>query len=257
MKIAIIGHGIVGQAMEELLKEHYEIIIHDPVKYKLKGVDILDQQVKINDECELAIICVPTPMAEDGSCNTEIVDVTLKWLRTPLNLIKSTVRPGFTKQHKNTVFSPEYIGESTYYNPYYKTMKDINFIIFGGDKKDTKKCIDIFKPVLGPVVQYFQTDSTSAEIVKYMENCFFATKIMFCNEFFDICEAMGSDYEEVREMWLADKRINRMHTSVFKDNRGFSGKCLPKDLSAIIEQAKKDGYVPKLLKQIKKSNEEL
>jgi len=80
-----------------------------------------------------------------------------------------------------------------------------------------------------------------------MENCFYAVKVMFCNEFFDIARVHGVDYNELREIWLADPRISRDHTFVYPDNRGFSGKCLPKDVSAIIHSCRRHGLEPKLL----------
>jgi len=251
MRIGIIGMGVVGQAMAELLGSHYAITLMDRKDFKIFGRTVKNATKEEINKCDVGIICVPTPQGKDGKCDTGIVEEVLSWLTTDTIIIKSTVYPGFTKEQKvNVVFSPEYIGESTYYNPIYKTMADTDFMIFGGHKFHTQKCVDLFKPVMGPLCHFYQTDSTSAEITKYMENNFFATKIAFCNEYYDICEKYGVNYDEVREMWLADQRINRMHTAVFKDKRGFSGKCLPKDLSAMAEESG-------LLKQVKKCNEEV
>jgi len=63
------------------------------------------------------------------------------------------------------------------------------------------------------------------------------------------------DYNELREIWLADPRISRDHTFVYPDNRGFSGKCLPKDVSAIIASAKARGAKPSLLEAVMAINE--
>lgn len=223
----------------------------------------------INKNCNLAIICVPTPMAKDGSCDTSIVEEVVAWLETPLILIKSTVEPGtvyrLNEQYrelntgdrlKHIVFSPEFIGESTYYNPIMKTMKDEPFIIFGGDPIDTQAMVDIFKPILGPLVKYIQCSAIEAELTKYLENVFFAAKVSICNEFYDACKAFGVEYDKVREIWLNDPRINRMHTSVFKE-RGWSGKCFPKDISAFVKACEKKGFEPKIMKQVIKSNDEL
>lgn len=70
-----------------------------------------------------------------------------------------------------------------------------------------------------------------------MENCFLATKLTFCNEFFDIAKELDVDYNQLREIWLLDTRIGRSHTFVYNDNRGFGGACLPKDLAAMIYQS--------------------
>lgn len=252
--IGIIGMGVVGQAMEELLKEHYDYYLYD--KYKSETPDSTKKYI---NKCDVGIICVPTPMAKDGSCDTSEVEEVLGWLKTPLIIIKSTVPVGFTDDYilspSKIVFSPEYIGESKYFNPIYKTMADTDFMVFGGTSTATRMAVEVFKPVMGPICKYIQCTSMEAEMAKYMENTFFATKIAFCQEFYDICEAYGVDYDTVREVWLNDQRINRMHTAVFENDRGFGGKCLPKDLSAIIESSKKEGYNPELLNQVKKENE--
>ena len=79
-------------------------------------------------------------------------------------------------------------------------------------------------------------DAKTAELAKYMENAFYATKVIFCNQFYDLAEAMDVNYDKLRETWLLDPRISRDHTFVYKDNRGYGGSCLPKDIGAITFQ---------------------
>jgi UDP-glucose 6-dehydrogenase len=87
-----------------------------------------------------------------------------------------------------------------------------------------------------------------------MENCFLALKVTFCNEFFDIAEQFGVDYNELRELWLLDPRIGRSHTFVMPDDRGFGGKCLPKDVSALVQSACAAGYAPQLMLAMLEAN---
>lgn len=87
-----------------------------------------------------------------------------------------------------------------------------------------------------------------------MENSYLAAKVTFCNEFYEIASALDVDYNELRELWLADSRIEKTHTFVYPDERGFGGKCLPKDVSAIFMWMKKSGYEPKFIKAILDSN---
>ena len=181
--------------------------------------------------------------------------------------IKSTIPPGTTdalikKYEKPIAFSPEYIGESTYVTPWWKDigyidpkdMKKHDFFIFGGDRLVTSGVLQFFKMVMGPVTKYIQTDAKTAELTKYMVNSWGATKVMFCNEFARIAETFGVDYDELRELWLLDGRVNRMHTAVFKDKRGFGGKCFPKDINGIVNAVESAGYHPELLKEVIKSN---
>ena len=256
MNIAIVGYGYVGKAMYQYFKNHYNTIFYDPY---IEGSCTKEEVNK----CDLAVVCVFTPTSENGRCDTSIVEEVIDWIDSPLILIKSTVSIGTTKRLKDKTgkricFSPEYIGESTYDTGFFnfnKDMKNHSFYIFGGDKKDTAKLVNIFQVVSGPTKTYKQTDETSAEIAKYMENAFFSTKVIFCHEFNQICNYWGVDYNEVRECWLLDPRIGTSHTCVFKNKDWpFDGKCLPKDLAAIIYSAKEQGYQPNFLEEVKNSN---
>lgn len=257
MKIGIVGiNGYVGKAFAEFFHKKYDITGYDPAQ----AVSLKKEQV---NECDLGVICVPTPMDQMGRCDSSIVEETVAWLETPLIIIKSTVEPGTTerlrkKYAKRIVFSPEYAGESSYWTPYkfHTEVVETPFFIFGGDKKDCSALVDIYTPIAGPVKTYRITDSTSAEIAKYAENAFYAMKIAFCNEMYDVCERSGTTWNEVRELWLLDPRINPMHTLVFKNKRGFRGKCLPKDVSALVKYAETIGVNLGILKSVLESNNE-
>lgn len=208
---------------------------------------------------DVAFICVPTPSSHRGKCDISNVDKVVEMVNANLIIIRSTVKPGTTyelafKYRKRLVFMPEYIGESEYKNPIMKTEGDMPFFIFGGDVGPTQQAVDLFQPIFGPLVKYIQCSFSEAELAKYFENTFFAVKVGLVNEFADISKAHGVDWDVVRELWLLDPRINRMHTSVFKNKRGFSGKCLPKDLKAIIHSSKELGYKPEILMKVDKEN---
>lgn len=191
-----------------------------------------------------------------------IVEEVIEWITSPLILIKSTVKIGTTEYLKNKTkkricFSPEYIGESTYDTGFNfdTNVKNHPFFTFGGDHKDTAELVNIFQIISGPSKIYKQTNATVAEIAKYMENAFFSTKIIFCYEFDQICKSHNVDYNEVRECWLLDPRIGPMHTCVFMDNtEPFGGKCLPKDLKAVINSSNESGYKPEFLEEVLNSN---
>ena len=258
-KVGIVGYGYVGKAMYNFFKDNYDVVFYDP------NVTGSCNREEIND-CGLALVCVPTPPDANGYCDTSIVEECVSWITSDLIIIKSTVEVGTTDYLKRTynnmgrriVFSPEYCGESSYWSPYkfHTDVKETPFFIFGGDEEDTSLAIDWYIPVTGPTKVYHQTKARVAEMAKYMENCFYATKIAFCKEMYSICEAEEIEWSAAREAWLLDPRINPMHTAVFKDKRGFSGKCLPKDVSALISMAENKGISPHLLKGVEKSNEE-
>ena len=260
-KIGIVGFGYVGQRLKRFFEygNHYEVKIYDPTDSRSDTKEDINQS-------KLAVICVPTPMSEkDKSCDISIVEDVISWIETPLILIKSTIPPGTTdklkeKTGKKICFSPEYIGEGKYFVSEWKYPNPTNpishtFQIIGGDKKDADEIVGVLCERLGPEKFYYIIDAVEAEIVKYMENAWGATKVSFCQEFYDLCQVFGVSYNKVREGFLLDSRVERMHTAVFPDRRKWSGKCWPKDISAIIKKAEEMGYSMNLLKQVVKSNQ--
>ena len=249
MKTGIIGYGYVGQAMGRLFPDAaiYDVATH-PDPHALKG-------------CNFILICVPTPMAPDGSCDVRHVEAAAHAAREfapdALVCIKSAVPPGTTdrlnEEHNTDVFtvSPEYIGEGKNFTPYWDyphpqdpTMHD--FVIVGGPRAG--EVLDVFQTVMATTARYMKCTAVEAELVKRVENAFFATKVTFCNEIAAIAHAYGVDYHVLRELWLLDPRVGRSHTAVFG---GFGGKCLPKDISALISES---GVPTPLLSAVQEAN---
>ncbi len=248
---AIYGRGYVGKEMEQLLSKHYDIVTYDP-QYRSDSPDMLAA-------AEAAIVCVPTPASDDGSVDTSIVESVVRGLPHHCVMIASTVPPGTTERlaletGKDIVFSPEFISESTYKNPYYMSMHDTNFVILGGKKDARKYWRSVLQPIHGPTVTYFECESSEAEFTKYMANIYSALKVTFVNEMYDVAKALRVDWDIAREAWLLDRRVEPMSTMVFSDKRGFSGKCLPKDLLGLISASRTAGYKPRLLETVHNIN---
>ena len=246
MKIAIIGYGHVGQAMHKIFEN---AVIYD-------GPKNIGSQKQVNS-CDAAFICVPTPQNSDGSCDTHIVESVLKWLDTKIIILRSTVYVGFTdtmmkKYGKEIVFQPEYYGE-TVAHPF-ADLNGRNWLSFGGTAQGINLAVDVYKTVMNSNVRIYQADAKSVEMAKYMENAFLALKVTFCNEMYDIANALGADYNQAREVWIADPRIGSSHTFVYKDNRGYGGSCLPKDVASIINQASIAKVDATLMKAVVKKN---
>lgn len=282
-KVAIIGYGYVGKAMHKIfpdallydvgfnMPEHMAIIdYNDPSALKAN-------KMAVNKECALAIICVPTPMqdAAEGEefrgVDTSIVEEVVGWLETRLILIKSTVPPGTTdrlnddlfkrNQHKNQAicFSPEYVGEGKYQITPWQYMSPTDprtheFVIIGGLPSARDRVANYFVNALGPEKTYYLVDAIEAEIIKYMENSWGALKVIFANEFYQLCQKLGASYHRVREGWALDNRVERMHTAVFVDSQGFDGKCYPKDLNGIVVLGDQVGAEMSLIKAALRKN---
>lgn len=252
-KIAIIGRGYVGKSYAKMFD----------------GAILYDRHGKTNraeiNQCDLAIVCVPTAMLDDGSCDTSIVEEVVSWLETPLILIKSTISPGTTARLKKLTgkricHSPEYVGEGGYYVPFWQfphptEPQHHSFMIIGGEAQDREDILQMFYPILGPTKTYFQVTDIESELIKYYENCMIATKVTLANEFYELAKTFGASYSQMREGLVLDERQGRMFTIVYKNRRGFDGKCLPKDLAAITHAARKAGYDPKFLQAVLDNNE--
>lgn len=247
LKVGIVGAGAVGLAMAKLFQE--PALYDEPKRIGSRG-EI--------DRSDVVFISVPTPQSEDGSCDTSIVEDVLGWVNAPLIIIRSTVSVGTTrrlaeKSKKQLVFQPEYGPAETPDHPF-NDLRNVRWAILGGEPAATKKAARVWQDVYSSDFVIRRTTWEAAELAKYMENAFLAMKVTFCNEFFEISERLGVDYDEVRELWLLDPRIGKSHTWVLPEKRGFGGKCLPKDLEAIIRTAEQAGHDAKLLKEVENSN---
>lgn len=227
-------------------------------------------------ECDGPVfVCVPTPMNTDGSCNTSIVEsvvMDIDKYAKPENkvvaVIKSTVIPGTTdklnKLCKNiqVCFNPEFLTEANAINDF----KNQDRIIVGGPRPATSKLKQMYMQSY-PNVPVTKTGSTTAEMIKYVTNCFLATKVSFANEIKQVCDGLDIDYDKVIEYATKDKRLGNSHWAVpgpmpssdgsGKLLPGFSGSCLIKDLNAIINKAKDLGVDPKVMKAVWQKNLEV
>lgn len=252
MKIAVVGYGFVGKQVHGLFSGQDLVIYDPPAGYKDK---------EAVNKCDLAVVCVPTQSGEDGSCDISIVEEVVSWVTCPM-LIKSAVIPGTTdmlvkKYGKLIAVSPEYAGESKYDNTFeyfHKEMIHTPWIVLGGSDEVVDLVYNILLPVVGPEKKWYFLTAKEAETVKYFENTFFAFKVAISNEFYDICQTIGVDWKKVREAWVADPRLNPMHTAVFINNRGYGGKCLPKDTKALLAKCRELGFEPPLLGAMVNSN---
>jgi len=256
VKVAVVGVGAVGGALATFLMSgirDMDVALYDEPRGMGKREDVNAAQV--------AFVCVPTPAAPDGACDTSIVEEVVRWIESDLIIIRSTVAIGTTRRlqestGKRIVFQPEYGPAETPDHPF-NDLRQVRWVIVGGRRDDTRLALDLWKDVYNSDIRTFQTDFETAELCKYMENTFLAMKVTFCNEMFDIARLFGVDYDELRELWLADNRIGRSHTWVNSTSRGYGGRCLPKDLAALVRAAEERGYDAGLLRAVRATNEKV
>lgn len=235
MRLAIVGHGFVGKAVDYgFSNQKVEKWIIDP---NYKNAD--DIKLLSNWRADLIFVCVPTPMGDDGNIDSSILDDVMKKLskcsKETLIVIKSTVTPSVISDYRykaNVVYNPEFLTEKSaceqFVNP--------EFHIFGGDIYNTNKLEEFYhKYSLCTPCQSFHMNLEEASLVKYSINSFLATKVTFFNQLYDLCETNGSvNFNTIIKAVGADQRIAPSHTKVpgFDGKQGYGGACFPKDTLA-------------------------
>ena len=236
-KVGIIGNGFVGEAIAFAFSPTTDLRVYDINPLKSTHTK---KQV---DECDFIFVCVPTPMRKDGSQDLSYIEKVFdSAVSGPIYIIKSTVLPGTTENlwrkypTLSIIFSPEFLTERTAK----LDMLTQTRIVLGGKKDLTKKTKELFEQRFMNR-HIIEMDSSTAELVKYMNNTFFATKVSIMNEFKRVCDKIGGDWEQALYGFTSDSRIGDSHLHVpGPDGRyGYGGTCFPKDVNAFTKFAEK------------------
>lgn len=263
-RVLIVGYGHVGQQMGRYFSEAHYMDVNDALRYVSNDIAVEDHGLY-----DLGFICVPTPQGYDGRCDVSIVRQVYQQYHTWALYwcIKSTVEVGTTDMlnkaalgcggpsSENVCMSPEYYGE-TLGHPLAGVARD-PFIILGGPEAVTGAFAEAWSLMTNSNARIIQTSARAAELCKLMENAFIAVKVSFCNEMYDLAELAGVDYNELRELWLMDPRVGRSHSYVYRENRGFGGKCIPKDTANLCAWARAQGKPASMLEGIREYNEKI
>ena len=231
----------------------------------------LDVKAAIRDS-DISFIAVGTPSNVDGSLDLSYVQAVLKDIAIELKskatrhviVIRSTVLPNsaadtlipiieqYSGMEVDTgfgyVFNPEFLRESTAIADFFDPPKSV---VGSGNPSDTKLISSLYDFSDAPL---FECSIVIAEMVKYADNAFHATKVVFGNEIGSISKSLGIDSHEVMDIFCADKKLN-ISSYYLKPGFAFGGSCLPKDLRALTSlAANKNVKVPLLASLIDSNN---
>lgn len=254
MDILICGYGNIGR------KTYKELEGLNELGHNIYIYDINNPYTFDNLEChyDFAFICVSTDMLPDGSCDTSNVYDCVGKVDADIIIIKSTIPPGtsFDIQqkflNKAIVFSPEFYG-TTIHAP-----TTLNFLILGSDDKSScSKVADLFHLIKPASFRIKFTDYETAELVKYMENCFLALKVTFCAEFYDVAQYLGVDYNDLRECFVLDERLGESHTYINPQQPYYDSHCLNKDIPGFISFCEDKGYSTPLMSTVNNINKNI
>ena len=245
--ILIVGYGHVGQHLHRHFTSAQWVDV-DEVIHDAEGDVVVNPWMKY----DLGFICVPTPGRDDGTCDTSMVRAAYhrwgKYVR--YWCLKSTVEVGTTESlGLDICMSPEWYGE-TLGHPYQDVNRE-QTIILGGPRHVTEAFAAAWTLVTNSYSRIIQTTSRAAELSKLMENAWIAVKVSFCNQFYDLARIADVDWNELRELWLLDPRVGRSHTYVYPRNRGWGGKCIPKDTANLCAWARDQGEPATMIEAVR------
>ncbi len=216
-------------------------------------------------------MCVGTPSNQNGSLDLRYVTRVCEEIGAALKdkqerhvvVIRSTMLPGtietvvtptleqYSGKHAGKDFgvciNPEFLREGTSLKDFYAPP----FTLIGADDEETAAIVgQLYSNIDAPV---FVTSVKTAEMVKYVCNCFHALKVSFANEIGNICKAVSVDSHEVMEIFCQDTKLN-LSPYYLKPGFAFGGSCLPKDLRAINYKARQVDVETPILSSILPSN---
>jgi GDP-mannose 6-dehydrogenase len=298
MKIAIYGLGYVGlTAAGCLTKQGHSVlgvdINEDKVAQLNSGVSPitepgLDELLKTAfeegrieaaqhaggrlAECDMALVCVGTPSAPDGSHNMSYIAEVSRQIalsvnrdrKDPLTVVyRSTIRPGTTEtliepifrsvlnddiRAVELVYNPEFLRESVAIKDFFAPSK---IVVGTADGKPSAK-MDVMNQGLDAPV--FYTGYREAEFTKFVDNTFHAVKVAFANEIGRICMQLDVSPRTVHEIFVADTKLN-ISPYYLRPGGPFGGSCLPKDVRALQYISADVGANTHLIDSVLRSNE--
>jgi UDPglucose 6-dehydrogenase len=257
--IAIMGTGMVGGALDRYFKtQNVQAGLFDPPK-GLSDIEVLRG-------ADVIFLAVPTPYYLDGSgFDDSFMRAAIEAIPVPGKtlVLKSTITPGTTEkfqalypQHR-VLFNPEFLTETT-------ADFDMQFpkrqIV--GYTPESRRDAELVMGLLPRAPFEKIVSAKDAEMVKYFGNAFYALKVAYANQMFDLCQKMGVDYDTVKDCAKAEPMIvgdqRNTHLEIYhKGYRGYGGKCLPKDTRSIIQLAESLGIDLALLKKAEEYNNAL
>ena len=250
----------------------FEPNLEKTLKKGLKNKLQIESDISVVQDCDLIFVTVGTPQNKTGAIDLSIIKKAMNSLGKSIRkskkqhtiLVKSTVVPGTMKDvilpilENNSkkkagkdfglISNPEFLQEST-------AIRDTEFphaVVLGGYKTKFMKDVEKFFTKLHPKTPIIITNHQTAEMIKYANNSFLATKISFINQLSSICQKIpGANIDDIAKTIGLDPRIGKLFLNA---GPGYGGSCLPKDMKALIKFAEITGVKPTLLNAVEDVN---
>ena len=261
MNVGVIGYGYVGRATGEgfATNSGNKIFWYDKFKESQNTLS------EVLEKSDFIFVCVPTPIFADYSgMDMSIVEGVIDEVAPKISgtdkilIIKSTSLPGTTRKmaekypEVNFVMNPEFLTQKNANTDFLKPFRTV----IGSESRDVgDRVVKLYSTILPENQKYFITDTTSAELAKYMSNLILASKVLLGNEFYDLAQKVGANYLDVSSIVEADPRVGTfLGVPGWDGDRGFGQACFPKDMVGILGFAKKIGVDMSALDAVWKKN---
>lgn len=248
MKIGIIGYGYVGSAVAASYPDD-KIMINDP-KYPVRSKSIK----KLKQKCQAIFVCVPTPQSDTGECDTSILESVLAKLEGYEGIViaKSTASPqvyaDLEQRHDlKLAHVPEFLTQARAKYDYVNPHK----IVVGCRPEIQPEVTDV---LMNSAVNFERVNIEycsiqEASFFKYLANTQLAIKVIVNNEYADLAERLGINWDNITDIARTDYRLGATHWAVPGPDgaRGFGGACFPKDTAALYHLGKEHGVYLSIL----------
>jgi GDP-mannose 6-dehydrogenase len=264
-KVALVNDGKSPIVEEEI----GEMVMENVRAGRLRATEEVKDAVLNTD---ISLICVGTPSNGNGSLSLHSVIGVCRSIAQVLRhkkeyhliVLRSTVLPGTVNriilplleqesgkklgQGFGLCFNPEFLREGSSVKDFYAPPYTL---IGSRDRGAAEKAQALYQGVDAPI---YLTSIEVAESIKYASNAFHALKITFANEIGTFCKALGIDSHQVMELFVQDAKLNTSK-AYLRPGFAFGGSCLPKDLRAILYEAKMQDVQLPVLEAILPSND--
>lgn len=219
-RTAILGYGIVGRAT------HHAVLLD---RADVDTFDLENRQDFWAGNYDQVFICLPTANHEDLGYVAHVCSrIAAEQPRCHI-IIRSTVPPGFVSQHlghiqDRIIYFPEFLRERCW-----RDDSQVGAWVIGCEPHSAKVIQD-----LAQQREVLTMTHAEAEMLKMMVNAYAATRVVFANHVYDLCQRLGADYDQVRQGYAMVNHRDQDYLDVRENLRGFGGKCLPKDLAFLI-----------------------
>ncbi|MEU2040331.1 UDP-glucose dehydrogenase family protein [Nocardia niwae] len=211
-------------------------------------------------ECEVVLLCLPTPMGAGGTADLGVIEDALATLSTVLSpdcvlVTKSTVPVGTAARipasglaSSAVVSNPEFLREGHAVEDFLHPDR----VLVGAAEHDQESAERVAALYAGTGAPVLRSDSASTELAKYASNAFLAMKLSFVNTLAELCERVGADITKVTAAMGMDDRIG---PAFLAPGPGWGGSCLPKDTRALLRAAEASGVDFALVRDTLRANE--